>query len=115
MLGGSNEPLNQGLPNSEMAETFLCKLFENRNSIFVKFRIKEKDNEFLVIWTTTPWTIPFNLAVMANPYVDYVRIKVDGEVWIVANALVGVFMGGVVDKKYEIIETLKGDKQSEKE
>ncbi|MBR9693239.1 isoleucine--tRNA ligase [Candidatus Woesearchaeota archaeon] len=82
------------------------------DSIFVKFKLLDKENEHLVIWTTTPWTIPFNLAVMVNPEVDYVKVKVERdngpEYWYVANALVGVFLGGVVDAKYEIVETIKG-------
>lgn len=77
-------------------------------SIFVKFKVKE--DEYLIIWTTTPWTIPFNLAIMANPELDYVRMKVDDEVWIMAKGLVGVFMGSVVGKDYEIIEEFKGDR-----
>ncbi|MBD3163706.1 isoleucine--tRNA ligase [Candidatus Woesearchaeota archaeon] len=79
------------------------------NSIFVKFKIKDKANEFLIIWTTTPWTIPFNLAIMVNPEVDYVRVRVEDEVWIVASVLANVFISGVVDKKFEILETIKGD------
>lgn len=80
------------------------------NSIFVKFKLKNKKNEYLVVWTTTPWTIPFNLAVMVNPEVDYVRVKVDSEIWIVASVLANVFIAGVVDKKFEILETFKGNK-----
>ena len=37
------------------------------NSIFLKFKIKGKENEFLVVWTTTPWTIPANLAICLHP------------------------------------------------
>ena len=40
------------------------------DSIFLKFKLKDKD-EYLIIWTTTPWTIPFNLGVMANPEKEY--------------------------------------------
>ena len=57
---------------------------ETDPSIFVKFRVKDKDNEFLIIWTTTPWTIPTNMAVMVHPNLLYVRVKVGNEVWIVA-------------------------------
>jgi isoleucyl-tRNA synthetase len=82
------------------------------NSIFVKFKVKE--GEYLIIWTTTPWTIPFNLAVMVNPELDYVRVKVHldhgHETWIVASALAGAFINGVVNKKFEVIEEFKGDK-----
>ncbi|MFH1506429.1 MAG: isoleucine--tRNA ligase [archaeon] len=80
------------------------------NSIFLKFKLKGKKDEYLVIWTTTPWTIPYNLAVMAGPEIDYVRAKVGDEVWIVAKALVGVFMGGVINKKFKILEDMKGEK-----
>ncbi|MFP4424759.1 MAG: isoleucine--tRNA ligase [Candidatus Woesearchaeota archaeon] len=75
------------------------------DSIFVKFKVKH--NEYLIIWTTTPWTIPFNLAVMVNPDILYVRIQVEEEVWIVAKELVDSFMK-TVDKDYKILEEFKG-------
>ncbi len=56
-------------------------------SIYVKFKVAERD-EFLVIWTTTPWTIPFNMGVMVNPTKEYVRVDASGETWIVAKDLV---------------------------
>jgi len=46
---------------------------EHDESIFVKFPLAEKEREYLIVWTTTPWTIPFNLAVMAHPDIAYVR------------------------------------------
>ncbi|MFH2028395.1 MAG: isoleucine--tRNA ligase [Nanoarchaeota archaeon] len=79
------------------------------NSIFVKFKVKDKKDEYLVIWTTTPWTLAFNLAVMVHPELDYVKIKVENEKWIVAKGLVGPFMSSVVDKKFEILEEFKGE------
>ncbi|MBI2657561.1 isoleucine--tRNA ligase [Candidatus Woesearchaeota archaeon] len=80
------------------------------NSIFVKFSVKGKDNEFLIIWTTTPWTIPFNLGVMANPTLDYVRAKVGNEIWIVAKALAAAFISGVAEKQFSIADEFRGDK-----
>jgi len=110
------------------------------NSIFVKFKVlgslgkdetdnnnnnnnnngKPQDDEYLIIWTTTPWTIPFNLAVMVNPELDYLKAKVnigcnnegqpEYETWIVSSALSAVFISGVANKKFEIIEEFKGDK-----
>ncbi|MBI1969839.1 isoleucine--tRNA ligase [Candidatus Woesearchaeota archaeon] len=79
-------------------------------SIFLKFKIKGKENEFLVVWTTTPWTIPLNLAVMVNPEIVYVKCKVEKEIWIVAKALAGVFIQGVAGKKFAIVEEMKGGK-----
>jgi isoleucyl-tRNA synthetase len=58
-------------------------------SVFVKFQLKEKENTFLIIWTTTPWTLPANTGVMVNPKVDYQEIEVtSGEKWIIAKDLV---------------------------
>ena len=96
-------------------------------SIFVKFKIidsngkdiKDKDgnHEYLIIWTTTPWTIPFNLAVMVNPELDYLKAKVlvdektkKHETWIVASALAGIFISSVANRKFEIVEEFKGEK-----
>ena len=87
------------------------------NSIFVKFKVQGKEDEYLIIWTTTPWTIPFNLAVMVNPELDYIRAKVSVdshskkyETWIVSSALSGMFINGVANKQFEILEEFKGDK-----
>jgi isoleucyl-tRNA synthetase len=79
-------------------------------SIFVKLRIKDKPNEYLVIWTTTPWTIPFNLAVMVNPDLDYVRVQVKNEVWVLAKALANVIVQGLVEVAPKILETFPGGK-----
>ncbi|MCW1300876.1 MAG: isoleucine--tRNA ligase [Candidatus Nanoarchaeia archaeon] len=76
-------------------------------SIYVKFKLKGKENEFLVIWTTTPWTLVSNLAVMANPSGEYCRFRVGDEIWVMARS------GGerLLQKfgiNYEIIDTFLG-------
>jgi isoleucyl-tRNA synthetase len=64
-------------------------------SIFVKFKVDGKENEYLIIWTTTPWTLVSNVAVMANPMYRYVKMKVVGEereeIWILAKDRVDAF------------------------
>jgi|TARA_B100001964_G_scaffold233627_1_gene291168 isoleucyl-tRNA synthetase len=77
-------------------------------SIFVKMQVKGEKDNYLIIWTTTPWTIAFNLGIMANPKLDYVKCKVDNEQWIVAKALANTFISSVAKKKFEIVETFKG-------
>jgi isoleucyl-tRNA synthetase len=58
-------------------------------SIYVKFPVKGRDKEFAVIWTTTPWTLPANLAIAVKPDLAYVRARTStGEVWILAEGLV---------------------------
>ena len=80
------------------------------SSIFVKFPVRGKQQEFLIIWTTTPWTIPFNLGVMANPNVDYVRAKVNNEVWIVAKELASGLINEAAGRQFSVIEEFKGSK-----
>ncbi|MBD3259268.1 isoleucine--tRNA ligase [Candidatus Woesearchaeota archaeon] len=86
--------------------------YENvkEDSVFLKFKLKDKENEYLIVWTTTPWTIPYNLAVMVNPGIEYVRAKVDGEIWIVAKALAGPVVQAVADKSLVILEEFMGDR-----
>ncbi len=83
---------------------------KSEDSIFVKLPVVGKQNEFLIVWTTTPWTLPFNMAVMAHPDFDYLRAKVDGEVWILAEALAAGLIGAVAGKKYEVLEKIRGEK-----
>jgi len=78
----------------------------NENSIYLKFKIKNSD-EYLIVWTTTPWTIPYNLAVMVHPDIDYVKVKVGEETWILAKKLVKDFFD-LVDKKHKVMKSIKG-------
>ncbi|RMD66807.1 isoleucine--tRNA ligase [Candidatus Pacearchaeota archaeon] len=78
------------------------------DSIFLKFKRKGAEKEYFIVWTTTPWTIPFNLAIMVNPNVQYVRARVGDEVWVVAKDLLHVFVTGLLGKKYEVLEELSG-------
>ncbi|WXG45144.1 MAG: isoleucine--tRNA ligase [Candidatus Atabeyarchaeum deiterrae] len=77
-------------------------------SIFVKFKIKSRPNEFLLVWTTTPWTLPANLAVMVHPDFEYVKAKVGTEVWVIAKAMATTLLQGVFEKNFEVLEEFKG-------
>ncbi|MEA3429797.1 MAG: isoleucine--tRNA ligase [Nanoarchaeota archaeon] len=77
-------------------------------SIFLKFPVKDKDGEFLVIWTTTPWTIPFNLGIMVHPELDYVRAQVKDEVWILAKGLAAPVIQTFTDEMLQVVEEFKG-------
>jgi isoleucyl-tRNA synthetase len=83
------------------------------DSIFLKFKTKKYDNTYFLVWTTTPWTIPFNLGIMVNPEVDYLKIELEEkgkkEYWIIAEALAGIFMNSVVGKKFRVIDKFKGE------
>ncbi|TPG82409.1 isoleucine--tRNA ligase [Brevibacillus laterosporus] len=72
-------------------------------SATVKFRSKNGEDIFLA-WTTTPWTLPANVALAINKDIDYVRVKQNGEVYVVAKNLVEK----VLKEDYEILSTHKG-------
>jgi isoleucyl-tRNA synthetase len=57
-------------------------------SIFVKFPVDGKPKEFVLIWTTTPWTLPSNVAVMVNPDFQYSKVRNGNETYILAEARV---------------------------
>ncbi|MEM7819960.1 MAG: isoleucine--tRNA ligase, partial [Candidatus Aenigmatarchaeota archaeon] len=77
-------------------------------SIYVKFPVENKENEFLVIWTTTPWTLPGNTGIMAKPDAEYVRVKVDNQILIIAKDLLEEVMKKIDCVDYKIIEIIKG-------
>ncbi|MBO5354773.1 MAG: isoleucine--tRNA ligase [Clostridia bacterium] len=87
-------------------------------SIYVKFRVADDKgklagvcdlaNTYFVIWTTTTWTLPGNIAIALNPVEEYVVVKAGGENYIVAKALMDKTMqaGGI--SEYEVIATFRG-------
>ena len=82
-------------------------------SAMVKFKVKDEDAYFLA-WTTTPWTLPSNLGLCVNPEVDYVKIKVDGTVYYLAEALVDTVFEGVEGER-EVLAACKGKELEYKE
>ena len=79
------------------------------NSIYVKFPIKGREKEYLVIWTTTPWTLPSNTGVMVHPKFEYAKVKTGDEIWIVAKELAKPFLDKI-GKPHQILETMLGEK-----
>ncbi|MHC1587229.1 MAG: isoleucine--tRNA ligase [Candidatus Syntropharchaeia archaeon] len=77
-------------------------------SIFVKFKLKDREKEYLLIWTTTPWTIPANTGVMVKPDAEYSKVKVNDEILYVASELVENVMKECGIENYEIVGKIKG-------
>jgi isoleucyl-tRNA synthetase len=71
-------------------------------SVYVLFKLKEKEEYFLV-WTTTPWTLISNVALAVGPNVDYVKIEHSDKKIILAKERLSV-----IDGEYKIIEEMKG-------
>lgn len=72
-------------------------------SAIVRFKVKDED-AYILAWTTTPWTLPSNVALCVNPEETYVKVKNDGYVYYMAEALVETVLEG----EKEILETYQG-------
>ncbi|EFI42149.1 isoleucine--tRNA ligase [Peptoniphilus sp. oral taxon 386] len=72
-------------------------------TVIAKFKLANKDEYFLA-WTTTPWTLPSNVALTVNADVDYIKVKYEDVIYYVAKDLASK----IFDKEYEILETMKG-------
>jgi isoleucyl-tRNA synthetase len=72
-------------------------------SVYVKFKIKDRD-AYLLAWTTTPWTLPSNVGLCVNERVEYARVRANGEEYVMASALVADVLG----EGAEVIETVTG-------
>ena len=104
-------------PSSETALAEAEIEYKDRKdpSIFVPFTVVEGNEtvlngDKLVIWTTTPWTLPGNTGVCAGEHFDYSRVKVDGSIYIVATELLENLMKEFEFENYEVLSTFKGEK-----
>ena len=91
-----------GLASHEVAQGY--KEIKS-NTLVAKFKKKGTENEYFLAWTTTPWTLPSNVALTVNAEVDYVKVQVEDEVYYLAKDLLDKHLG---DKEYTVLETLKG-------
>lgn len=90
------------LSNFEIAMDNSYKDVED-NSLYAKFKRKGTDNEYFVAWTTTPWTLPGNVALAVDVSADYVKVRRDDEfLWVAAKRL------DVLKGEGEIGQTVKG-------
>jgi len=77
-------------------------------SIYVKFHMKDEENSYILIWTTTPWTLPANVGIAVHPEYDYVQVSVNGEKWILAKDLLENSMKELGIKDYKVLKIFSG-------
>lgn len=79
--------------------------YEMIKTVTVVAKFKRRDGEgYFLAWTTTPWTLPSNVALVVHPEVEYAKVAKDGEIYYLAKALCPQIMG----EDYEILETMPG-------
>ena len=107
------------LSSQEVAQGY--KTVKERSAV-ARFKVIGEDAYFLA-WTTTPWTLPSNVALCVNPEETYCKVKaVDGYAYYMAEALLDTVLGKLLDKDapegtkaYEVLETYKGSDLEYKE
>ncbi len=103
------------LSSHEVAQGY--KAVKERSAI-VRFKVVGEDAYFLA-WTTTPWTLPSNVALCVNPNEQYAKVKAaDGKVYYMATALLDSVLGKLAEEgkpAYEILETYVGTDLEHKE
>ncbi|MFJ8529025.1 isoleucine--tRNA ligase [Bacillus sp. NPDC094106] len=74
-------------------------------SATVKFKVLNSENEYFLGWTTTPWTLPANVALAVHPDMEYVKAEKDGAVYVVAKERAHY----VLKEDYQVLSTHKGE------
>ncbi len=97
------------LSSHEVAQGY--KTVKERSAV-VRFKIKDRENEYFLAWTTTPWTLPSNVALCVNPDEKYCKVKAaDGYTYIMAEALLDSVLGKLGEEgkpAYEVLESYTG-------
>jgi len=78
-------------------------------SVYVRFPLVGADNTSFLVWTTTPWTLPANVALAVGEEISYVRIKHQGQQFILAESCLGVIEGN-----FELLDTFLGKELANK-
>jgi isoleucyl-tRNA synthetase len=80
-------------------------------SLFLKIKSAEKKDTYFIIWTTTPWTLVANEAIMANPFAEYAKVKIEdlNEYWILSKSSLVHLLSGELGYKYAIVEDYLGE------
>ena len=90
-----------GLASHEVAQGYKTV---SVNSVYLPFKVKNEENTYFLVWTTTPWTLMANLGLCVNPKEDYVKVSSRGINFIVAKPLVNSILGDDI----EVLEEYKG-------
>ncbi len=98
-----------------LAEAEIEYAEDKTNSIYVKFVVEDDlgkfagiDNVYFVIWTTTTWTLPANVAICLNKDFEYSLVKVGNEVLVMASELIDSVCKAAGISEYEVVKTFQG-------
>ena len=97
-----------GISNMEMESEGYKEI--SHLSLYVRFPLVDRPGEYLLVWTTTPWTLAANVAAAVHPDLSYAKVEQDGEFYYLAEELLPLLkaLKGRDKGDYHIVETLKG-------
>ena len=73
-------------------------------TVYVRFKVKNEENAYFLAWTTTPWTLPSNVALCVHPDLEYVKVRQNDTVYYLAEGMAEAVLGG----DYEVLDRYKG-------
>lgn len=73
-------------------------------SVYIAFKVRDKKGEYILAWTTTPWTLPGNVALAVGPKIDYVKIQLEDK----DKIILGKDKLNLIKGKYKVLEKIKG-------
>jgi len=76
-------------------------------SVIAKFKLYDEEDTYVLAWTTTPWTLPGNLALAVGENIRYIKVQIEGSNYILAKDAVEKILA---DKKFEVIDEFDGQK-----
>lgn len=97
-----------GLSNMEMESEGYKEI--SHLSLYIRLPLVERPGEYLLVWTTTPWTLAANVAAAVHPDLNYVKVEQDGEYYYLAEDLLPMLkvLKGRDKGDYDVVQTLKG-------
>ena len=83
-------------------------------SIYVKFPVKEgkgviPEDAYVIIWTTTPWTLPANTGICLHPEFDYILLQTNGEKYVMAKGLLETVVAELAWTDYKVLKEFRGE------
>ena len=97
-----------GISNMEMESEGYKEI--SHLSLYIRLPLLDRPGEYLLVWTTTPWTLAANVAAAVHPDLNYVKVEQDGEYYYLAEDLLPVLkaLKGRDKGDYDVVQTLKG-------
>jgi isoleucyl-tRNA synthetase len=89
-----------GLSETEVAEGYQDL---THRAVYVRFPIRDREGEYLLVWTTTPWTLTSNVAVAVNPELTYLRVRQGDAIYYLAKGATSALQG-----EHEVLSTVQG-------